>query len=230
MKRWIITLLILWTPWALGEEVTNTNGDDIGIKIMGSIIQKIAENNVALVKINGSVVSAVKRGHVIDEKYKVIHITATYIELINKQAHRYFVFLDKFNSNSGIKDRNVASKYGDIFTEDGFERNEGKIVMTTQYRDKLLKQDMATVLMQATAEPVMDGGNIIGFKMSQIDEGSIYDKSGLKNGDVIKFINGNELNSVAGSITLLRSLKSESSFELEIMREGTLKKFNLEVK
>lgn len=229
MKRWIITFLILWTPWSLADEVTNTNGDDIGIKIMGSIIQKDEENNVALIKINESVVTAVKRGHVVNEKFKVLNITSTYLELINKQAHRYFVFIDKFNTNSNAKATVVANTY-DTFSEDGFERKEDKIVMTSLYRDKLLKQDMAAVLMQATAEPVMDGGNIIGFKMSQIDEGSIYDKSGLKNGDVIKVINGSELNSVAGSITLLRSLKNESNFDFEVMREGKLRRFSLEVK
>ena len=148
------------------------------------------------------------------------------MELVNKQSHRYFVFLDKFNAQSG---KTVATADSEGFSEDGFEQTNGKIVMTALYRDKLLKQDMAAVLMQATAEPVMDGGSIIGFKMSQIDDESIYQKSGLENGDVIRVINGNELTSVAGSITLLRSLKTESHFDIEILRNGVAKKITLDV-
>ena len=63
--------------------------------------------------------------------------------------------------------------------------------------------------MQATAEPYFQNGQIMGFKLSQIDADSIYDKSGVRDSDVITAINGNQLNNVSAAIKLLHSLKKK---------------------
>ena len=211
-------------------DIIKSDGSDLGIAIMGSIIQKDAADNVALIKEETGTVKAVKIGHVIMDKYKVISVSAQYIEVITRDANQYLIYQDKFagkiaaNKSSGPKLVN-----NDTFREDGFERNKDKIVMTGMYRDKLVQQDLAKVLMQATAEPYMENGAIAGFKMSQIDDGSIYQKAGLKDGDVVTGINGSELNSVAGSITLLKSLKGADNMEVEIKRDGVPMKFTISV-
>jgi type II secretory pathway component PulC len=232
MKRFIFLFLLVISIGAQAGEIIKTDGTDIGVTIMGSIVQKTAEDNVALIKEGSGTVKAVKRGHVILDKYKVIAVTGRHIELVTRDATRYLVFLDKFageikssaNTTSGLAALN------DNYSEDGFERKKGKITMTAMYRDKLVKEDMAAVLMQATAEPHMEGGQITGFKVSQIDEGSIYDKAGLRDGDIVQEINGNPLNSVAGSITLLRSLKGATNFEVIVNRNGKDETFSLDVK
>ncbi len=227
MIRAFLTSILLIALTANAGEVTNTNGDDIGVKIIGSIIQKSQDSNVALIKLASGSVKAVKRGHLIGKKFKVVSVTAKYMEIVNKQSHRYFVFLDKFNGSA--ENGTLANLKNQGFSEEGFERKDGKMIMSALYRDKLVKQDMAAVLMQATAEPVFDGGTITGFRMSQIEEDSIYQKGGLENGDIIKNINGTELNSVAGSITLLRSLKSEPHFEIEVIRNGKSTQLTLDI-
>ena len=92
-----------------------------------------------------------------------------------------------------------------------------------------VKTDLAKVLMQATAEPYLEGGQIVGFKMSQIDADSSYDKAGLRDEDVVTAINGQELNSVGGSIALLKSLKGTDELDITIRRGGDTLDFNISV-
>lgn len=229
----ILALALSLAGSAVAEEPTKTDGSDIGISIMCAIVQKSSEDNVALIKDTSGAVKAVKKDHVILDKFKVVSVHAEYIEVITREAKVYLVYQDKFAGAIASKSPTVAaagvSGATEQYKEEGFERVKGKISMTGIYRDKLVKEDLARVLMQATAEPFMDGGAIIGFKMSQIDDGSIYAKTGVVNNDVITSINGTELNSVAGSIALLRSLKGADHLEIEIRRDGVPQKISIDV-
>lgn len=233
LKFLMLPLLALSAVPGVASEPIKTDGSDLGITIMGSIVQKVPDDNVALIKSGDGAVKAVKRDYVIGDKYKVVSVTQQYIEIITRDAKRYFVYQDKF-ADSALQKKAVATgptnpALADSYHEDGFERVKGKVKMTGMYRDKLVKEDLAKVLMQATAEPLMEGGQIVGFKMSQIDDSSIYQKAGVTNGDVITAINGAELNSIAGSIALLRSLKGADHVDVEIRRDGVSQKVSVDV-
>jgi type II secretory pathway component PulC len=230
-RRTTLALLVTATA-VLANEPVKSDGSNLGITIMGAIIQKAAADNVALIKDSAGAVKAVKRDHVILDKYKVVAVTAQYVELITRDSKRYFVYQDKFADMLAVK--TVASGPGlggapDQFKEDGFERDKGKIKMTAIYRDRLVKEDLAKVLMQATAEPFVENGAIVGFKMSQIDPDTIYSKSGVVDGDVITSINGQELNSVAGAISLLKTLKGAEHVDVEVRRGSGTQKISVDV-
>lgn len=209
------------TAQVLLQKAQPTDGGTLGFIIMGTIAQKTPENNVALIKLstNGSV-TAVKIGHIIDNKYKVTDISDKYVRVITRDAKNYLVYMDRFagefraDSSGSMKVINPEGSY----KEDGFERNAGKVTMTSAYRDKIVNTDLSKILMQATAEPFMQNGVIAGFKLSQIDSDSVFAKGGLRDEDVITSLNGQKLNSVAGAVALLKSLKDVPSIEVEVMR------------
>ncbi|MDD9950258.1 MAG: hypothetical protein OXT67_01710 [Zetaproteobacteria bacterium] len=106
----------------------------------------------------------------------------------------------------------------DKFSEPGFERNGNDITLSSDYRKKLLTTDFTKVLQDAKAEPNLVGGELDGFRLTRIRTDSIYEKSGLQNGDVIKEINGVSLVDTAQTIKLLNSLRSASEIEVRINR------------
>lgn len=230
---WLPLLLLLATAGRLvAQEPTKTDGSDLGISIMGAIVQKNSDDNVALIKDQKGSVKAVKKDYVILDKYKVLAVHDKFIEVVSREAKRYWIYQDKFagtfvNNKSGSAPS--LSGVSEQYKEDGFERNKDKISMTAMYRDKLVKEDLAKVLMQATAEPYMENGTIVGFKVSQIDADSIYAKAGLIDNDVITGINGQELNSIAGSIKLMQSLKGSDHLEVELRRNGQSMKYSIDV-
>ena len=231
-SRITFALTLLLAGPLRADEPAKSDGSDLGISIMGSIVQKNGDDNVALVKDAKGTVLAVKKDFVILEKYKVLAVHPQYIEVITRDAKRHWIYQDKFAgtfANKGAVASNSVTGRGEQFKEEGFERNKGKVVMTGMYRDKLVKEDLAKVMMQATAEPFMENGGITGFKVTQIDDGSIFSKAGLVDNDVITSINGQELNSVAGSIKLLQSLKGTDHLEVDLKRDGVQMKFTIDV-
>ncbi len=208
-------------------------GSDIGIRIMGTIISKKIDRNVVLIKDNvGGKVSAHRIGDLIRDKYQIIEIKQKFLKVIDtKTKKQMLVYQEKFASEA-IAARSPSTKsapMSDTFSEEGFQRKGKEINMTASYRDKLVKQDLAKILMQATAQPHLEDGTITGFALSQIDEGSIYWKSGLKDGDVITSINGIALTSVSGAIKLLHTLKNSDNIEVDFKRGGSEQRLKLTV-
>jgi general secretion pathway protein C len=77
------------------------------------------------------------------------------------------------------------------------------------------------VAMQARIVPAFKDGQAQGFKLFSIRPDSIYSKIGVQNGDVIKRINGFELNSPEKALEVYAKLKEASRIEIELERNGS---------
>lgn len=224
----VLIAVALLSHIAQSGENRPATGDEIGIKIMGSIVSE--KRKVVLTKeINSGKVIAYRIGLLIQGKYKILDIKQEYITVL-KGNTKLDVYLDKFGKKvrKKIKKRSI-NRIANSYSEDGFERKNNKVKMTSMYRDKLVAQDLPKILMQATALPYMENGAIVGFQISQIDEDSIYNKAGIRNMDIITNINGTDLNSAAGAITLLKSLKSADAIDLTIRRNGQEEEITINV-
>lgn len=87
-------------------------------------------------------------------------------------------------------------------------------------------ENLPSVLKDARAVPYIEpgaGGSIGGFKLVSIKPGSIYEKLGLKQGDVIKGVNGNRLNSPQKAMELYQHLKKGGQVEIQLLQEGAPK-------
>ena len=114
--------------------------------------------------------------------------------------------------------------------EEGFQRIGNKIEVDSRYRDRMLKEELPNILMQASSEAVMENGEIKGFRLFQFEPNSIFAKLGIKEGDVIREINGVPLNNVARTIQFLNGLKTEGNVQMSVVRDGKPVNLDLSVK
>lgn len=63
-------------------------------------------------------------------------------------------------------------------------------------------------------------GEFDGYRLSAIRRGSLPDKLGIRNGDIIHSVNGMDLNSVQGAMQALNALQSENSLDFKVTRRG----------
>jgi len=80
--------------------------------------------------------------------------------------------------------------------------------------------DINSILTQARAVPNWENGVFTGYKIFQIVPGSIYDKLGLKNGDLIKKVDGDLITDPAKAFEKLSSLKERNTMDMTINRNG----------
>lgn len=71
---------------------------------------------------------------------------------------------------------------------------------------------------------------VLGFKLMEIQAGSIYETLGLKKGDIIKSCNGKPANSVQDSMEMYNQLKTSKKINLEIIRDGKVQKIHYDIK
>ncbi len=81
-------------------------------------------------------------------------------------------------------------------------------------------ENMGQILTQARALPYQEQGKTIGFKISEIVPGSIYQKIGLQNGDVIQKVNSQDVDDPAKFFQLYQGLKNERSISIDLIRGG----------
>jgi general secretion pathway protein C len=84
---------------------------------------------------------------------------------------------------------------------------------------------------QLRAVPHKDGGgNVDGFRLSAIKKGSMFDKLGIKNGDIVHAVNGKPLTSTEGAFSTYQTLRNERSFTFEISRRNQRQTLEYEVR
>lgn len=76
------------------------------------------------------------------------------------------------------------------------------------------------IAMQARIVPAFKDGVATGFKLFSIRPDSLYSKIGIQNGDVVRRINGYEINSPDKALEIYAKLKESARIEIEIDRNG----------
>jgi general secretion pathway protein C len=97
--------------------------------------------------------------------------------------------------------------------------NENEYEVPRAEIDRTLS-NLNEVAMQARIVPAFKDGQAQGFKLFSIRPDSIYSKIGVQNGDVIRRINGFDLNSPEKALEVYSKLKESPRIEIEIERNG----------
>ncbi len=80
-------------------------------------------------------------------------------------------------------------------------------------------QNLDKLYTEIRAVPNFSGGKVSGMKILSVKSGSIFAKLGLRRGDVLRKINGMELD-VKRGFEIFNSLKDEKNITLDLVRQG----------
>lgn len=102
------------------------------------------------------------------------------------------------------------------------ESSEDELSGNIQYLDANEVQEaisnLPTVMTQARAIPYWQEGKAVGLRIFAIKKDSIFEKVGLKNGDILKNINGKQLGDFSKAMALFEELKNETSLSINLER------------
>ena len=72
-------------------------------------------------------------------------------------------------------------------------------------------------------------GKINGFKINFVKKGSDFEKLGLKRGDILMGLNGEELNSYGAAMSFFKDINNIENLTLTVERDGTTKEIEYEI-
>lgn len=106
---------------------------------------------------------------------------------------------------------------------------EGKF-MVDQKEVLASTENLSAILTQARALPYQEQGKTVGFRISEITRGSIYEKIGLQNGDVIQRVNAQDVDDPGKFFQLYQGLRNERSISIDLLRNGQRQTLNYDIR
>lgn len=89
--------------------------------------------------------------------------------------------------------------------------------------------NLESVMNQAVVRPFMNKGVREGYVVSNIAPGSLYEKAGLQNGDIVVSINDNQMQNANDVLQVLNSLQSGGTMRFTVKRRGKTETLNYNV-
>ena len=86
--------------------------------------------------------------------------------------------------------------------------------------EKRLADEIPRILAETAVMPVMEDGRVAGVQLSRIPEGSLLTDAGLRAGDVIRQINGTDIDGMGTLVGLWPRLQSATELRAVVVRDG----------
>lgn len=213
-----------------GEEASTGSGSNLDapavkttlpLNLIGILAMEDERRSVATFEDKGAAgkVYAVQQEDEIPGKMRILQVEPTRVTFVNLASNRK-EYIDLPEDTQAKNPRVILGQVPRNTSGSGIEQvNTNQFSVSRSEVDKTLS-DLNNVLTQARAVPNFENGAPAGYKLFQIVPGSIYDKLGLKNGDVIVGLNGQPINDPGKAFEMLSELKTSSHMELQVKRDG----------
>ena len=110
------------------------------------------------------------------------------------------------------------------------KENKSSLKQTISRQDasRLLKNP-AAIYKNASFGPVLEKGKITGYKIFKVKSSHIFHKLGARGGDIIRKVNGFELNDTERMFELWKSMKTASNVAIDLERNGKIMQYDLKI-
>ncbi len=191
----------------------------INYKLVGTVVSSIERYSLAILIDNSTNTTGVYS--VGDQLQDAVITSIERKRMYYKRGRRIeYLDLEEVNKENVPKFKPAPAAVAPPSEEGVRKIAENKYVVSQSELEKTLT-NLNDVAMQARIVPNFEGGKANGFKIFNIKANSIYEKIGLKNGDVIQKINGFEINSPDKAFEVYQKLKDAKAINVEINRGGS---------
>lgn len=108
--------------------------------------------------------------------------------------------------------------------------HEGDTTIISKNLFNKYKSNLGSLRKYIGGVPVLKNGKLTGFKISYIKAGSDFDKVGLKRGDIITAINGEEITDLSVPMRFMNNINSITAATITVKRGNEVKELEYEVR
>ncbi len=121
-------------------------------------------------------------------------------------------------SKNKIKTRTLYKK-NIVSSENIVSRDDGSYVLSSEFFEKSI-QNPNLFMRDAKIGPKYIDGESVGFQVKRLRRGGIYDKLGLKTGDILKRINEYDITDPESVLKAFVALKGVDEIQLDVIRNN----------
>jgi len=123
-----------------------------------------------------------------------------------------------------IEEEAASRRTSEVARKEPIREGESIAVNRSEVEESL--KNVHQLLSQARVRPHFSGGKPDGLAIASIKRGSIFEKLGLKNGDIVKGLDGNDIKSPDDVLQMYKKLTLGSEVAIEIERAGEKQTLN----
>jgi len=234
VNLWIISLLLVEFLIFISisfssQRISASNEQEIrlpSLVLIGVVVSKDASSSVATLQNKQT-----GKTNIIKIGERILDFTLDQVfdnRIILKKGERSFqILLGKGSKIRAVKP--VQRKQAEIkmpvpknnpLESPGLDSNVIKKEFNRSEIERRLEKEWALIIEKTRFVPNMVKGNISGFKILNFPEKTLLTEIGIVKNDIIKEINGVELNNVAMMFDLYDRFKNDSQFNVSILRGG----------
>ncbi|MCB9742765.1 MAG: hypothetical protein H6741_11995 [Alphaproteobacteria bacterium] len=204
---------------------------DLNLKLIATIVADPSTYSSALISGDGRNDKAF--GYGIDDRITGTDAVVVSIEQKRVQIKRSNGDLEYLEMGGDDKPKPSPGKGGErapTGDEEGISQEGGKTIVERSVVDDALNNvDKLAGQIRAVPHKGPDG-EIDGFRLSAIRRGTLFDKLGIKNGDIVHAVNGMPLTSTEGALSAYQTLSSSAEFSFDVTRRNSRQTFDYEIR
>jgi general secretion pathway protein C len=141
--------------------------------------------------------------------------------IFEKNGKNYDIVIDEDDNAKNIHKvtSGAIAGDGDSFMNSGSREPYEPVVVTRDEIDSYIKNPNK-IWRNIRIQEIRKNGQIDGFRVNYVKKGSFFDQSGLKSGDIIKAIDGNEIKSLSDVMKYYNDIKNLDGLSLTVLRGG----------
>lgn len=189
------------------------------LNLIGTLVHSNPDKSIAAIEVRGKQgVLSYSPGKEIQNMASIVRVERQKVIFRNLNTSRLeFIEMKKEGSRVSFRSGTTAAVAGKDVQQVGDNTFAIKRADLLKYTN-----DLSSILMQARAVPNREPGtgNINGFRILDMQPGSIYEQLGLQRMDVIRSVDGTPVDSPAKAMELYNALKNSPKVTLQIERNG----------
>ncbi len=189
---------------------------NIALTLIGTFVEAKHEPYAIIEDKKKSIQEVFNIGELIFNEAKLMKIDIDRVE-IERNGQREVLVIDELTDSKPEMKGGVATLDNNQYVVD-----RGEL-------DKAL-ENLPLLLTQARAVPYFKDGVAVGLRLFAIKGDSMFEKLGMRNGDILKSVNGSNLGDVTQAVKLFETLKADGSLALKLERNMEEKEFKYEIR
>lgn len=115
------------------------------------------------------------------------------------------------------------------FGQNGIRQISDRERVVSQETLKQQLKNLPRLLQQAKTVPHIENGQQVGFRVVDIQSGSVFQDLGLEQEDIIQSVNGTPVRTVEEALNAYRTLRTADAFQVDLLRGGRVVTINFSI-
>lgn len=163
----------------------------------------------------------------VGDNFKDYMLKEVYIQYVifekDSKEYKLSLFDEKEDTKFTTKTVTVKDDFKDIEHEEGIFKVKRDLV------DSYTK-DLKKIFSEISIKEIVNNGEIDGFKINSLTKNSVFDRLGLKAGDIIKEVNNIKLKSYNDAFKFYNTMNTIDVLNFKILRDDQLMEIEYEIR